>query len=235
MKLGSYRITVARLKRPAGQTAAPSRAGRQGMLAGVVALTVMLAFAPYASAQGSVTGTIYTQTTTYSLTVSPSTVSLCSADSPLTYPSGQCSYGDDTTTPVADGITITNTGAAGDIDISGSNAVPSDGGTPWTLCDPTTSGSCSGPSRPGIGGSKNPGQDQYAVEVLATLPSATFYEYLSESAQCDGDFAATEAAASCAAGPGASQEEALMLVGPSASTDTSSTFTTTITWTVGPS
>ncbi|HEY1830006.1 MAG TPA: hypothetical protein VGG38_07175 [Acidimicrobiales bacterium] len=185
------------------------------------------------------TATIYAQTPpTYSLTVSPTTISFCSAGTPLTYPNGLCTYGNlPNSGPVTDGVTITNTGTAGDIDVNGANAVPSDGVTAddWTLCNGTSaSDDPSAVNCPGAdnGNPGHPGSNQYALDTEANISGGTVPYPLSDSPTCDVAFSGLE---TCAATSEQSQEEALFLEGPSSTTDTSATFTTTITWTAGPS
>ena len=119
----------------------------------------------------------------------------------------------------ATAIIVTNTGAAGHIDITGSNAVPADNLTPWTLCDEGPS--CTGPSN-------RPGQDQAAVRSLGVV-GAVNGPFLSTNPQCDTAFSA-----GCAAATGQNTAEFLQLTGPTASTDGSDTFTIHVTWTAVP-
>ncbi len=163
---------------------------------------------------------------TRSLTVSPGGIGICSPSEPLAFPNGECN---------SPAITITNGAVADDIDVQGQNAVPSDvtqdpGTAPpdWALCG-SASTACLGSPEPG-GTLTYPGQDQYE-EWTDTEGSRG--PYLSDTAQCDTAFNSYPLV-SCAASAGQSQEEFVALVAPSASTDTSATFTSALTWTAAP-
>jgi hypothetical protein len=145
-----------------------------------------------------------------SVSISPTEITICS-QAPLTFPNGICR---------ADGITVTNGQVGGHIDVNGGDAVPSDAGTGWTLCTAIVGGTCTGSS-------SEPGQDEYSQYTTATTgagPAMTI------SPQCDTAFDGTD----CSAGPGQTKTEDIVLTGPSAVTDTSSTFTTSVTWTAVP-
>jgi hypothetical protein len=174
-----------------------------------------------AASSGSVTETISVgPQPTLSVTVSPASASLCSS-APLTFPNGACN------TPA---ITITNGTAPAIIDVNGGDAIPTDGGTHWTLCGPvpptapTMAPQCTASGIPAA----NPGQDQYN-EVALQSPGPGLTD-LSDSPQCDDSFAAT-----CASGGSTPANHAVTemidLLGPSGSTDTSSTFNSSVTWT----
>jgi hypothetical protein len=134
----------------------------------------------------------------------------------LAFPNGTCS-----TNGV---VTITNGTQVGHIDVQGADAIPSDSGTHWTLCGGT------GASCTGTGGAK-PGQDQFEQGTTNATATPTPVP-MTTSPACDIEFDGT--AGDCVAGSGQSQSEDLFLVGPSASTDTSASFTTTVTWTAVP-
>lgn len=178
-----------------------------------------------ASTSGSSTGTVnVTPPAVRSITVSPSsfTFGAChdNANNPtgsyLSFPNGYC-YIDNSGT----GITITNGTASSHIDIQGADAIPSDAGTHWTLCTAGTT-ACTG-----SGG--EPGQDQFAERSDISGQESP---WLTASAQCDSAFDAPNT--SCAATAGQAATETLTLVGPSGSTDPSTTFTTVWTWTAVP-
>lgn len=178
-----------------------------------------------ASTSGSSTGTVnVTPPAVRSITVSPAsfTFGACydhantSTGSTLAFPNGYCYIANN-----GSGITITNGTAASHIDVQGADAVPSDAGTHWTLCTVGTS-SC-------LGSSNQPGQDQFGERVDV---SGQADPWLTNSTQCDTAFDAPTS--SCAATAGQATTETLTLVGPSGSTDTSTTFSTVLTWTAAP-
>jgi hypothetical protein len=139
----------------------------------------------------------------------------------LGFPNGICYSG----TPGSSyPITITNTGIAAAIDVSGSNAIPSDGGTSWSLCNLGDSPvvACSGAN------GKTPGTNQYAVQNFAPnqlLNTAG----LTATPTCDMQFGGG-GQDHCLAGNGASQTEGLRLIGPTSTDDSATKWTVTITW-----
>ncbi len=170
--------------------------------------------------------------TLVSATVSPSSarfggctggnasVNTASTGNALGFPNGRCWLG----TPGSHGsfpITITNTGVAADIYVSGAAASPSDGGAQWSLCNigPSPAVACTGPD------GKLPGSNQYLVQNFAggsVNPGG-----LTDTMSCDTQFAA----GSCSAVQGDSQQEGIELTGPASTTDQSAAWTVTITWT----
>jgi hypothetical protein len=204
------------------------------MAISVMALVSLSAAPALAASTGSSTATINVMTAVYSVTVSPAAFSFgncsggTSTSSSLGFPDGHCGYGSSAGSTFATGVTITNTGAAGHINVNGANAVPSDAGTPWTLCS-EGGGTCTNL----VGGLYYPGANQFSVETLSDDSSGNAYIVLSNSPACDQAFDAGPAGG-CSAASGASQIEGQILSGPESSTDTSSTFTTTLTWTAGP-
>ena len=170
--------------------------------------------------------------TIVSVTVSPSSARFggCTGGNPsvdtastggaLGFPNGRCWLG----APGSHGsfpITITNTGVAATIDVSGAPAAPSDGGAQWGLCNlgPSPAVTCSG------SGGKMPGKNQYLVQNFAG--SSVNTSGLTDSMTCDTEFAA----GSCSAVQGVSQQEGVVLTGPTTSDDQSTSWTVTITWT----
>jgi hypothetical protein len=145
-----------------------------------------------------------------SVTVSPEegTSFYCPAD---IVPNGRCFIGSYAEGRTTGGITITNGSAPSDIYVNGASAIPSvASGKPWALVDlPTT------------------GPDQFA-ELTEGGPSVT---NLLTTPQCDKAF--DVAARGCAAAPQQTEEEQLVIVGPSSSTG-SGTFEITTTWTALP-
>jgi hypothetical protein len=137
----------------------------------------------------------------------------------LGFPNGHCQLG----TPGPNGnlpITITNTGVAADVYVSGANAVPSDGGTQWSLCNFGTSPAVA------CSGSGKPGSNQYAAQNFTAgiiNPAG-----LTNTMKCDALFAGGQC---LAVGQGNAQSEGIMLTGPTLSSDHSTSWTVTITWT----
>lgn len=229
------RIRIVRVGAPVRSSPVRRHGWRPLALAISVMSLVSLSAAPaLAASTGSSTGTITVATpAVYSVTVSPSTFSFgscgtnlgASTGSSLGFPNGKCLYGTGSGSVYTTGFTITNTGAAGHIDVNGANAVPSDAGTPWTLC--TEQSTCTND------GGLYPGANQFQVNTEADPEGSNAYAILSNSPACDGAFDGGTTGG-CSAASGASQIEGLVMTGPESSTDTSSTFTTTLTWTAGP-
>lgn len=189
---------------------------------------------------GTTTAHLKVVPTIRSVTVSPGTVTFgnCTGGSGYTnstsntlgYPNGSCTVG-------AIGvneqfpITVTYTGIPGSVDVSGSDAVPADSGTEWTLCSPPGSphgqNACAGAQ--GL-----PGDDQYMVMNFAEAVQNA--EVLTVTPACDQEF---DSHGGCAATPQEFQHqvqhEGLLLTGPRAWDDHSTSWTMTVTWTaVGP-
>jgi hypothetical protein len=170
--------------------------------------------------------------TIVSVTVSPSSanfggcaggnasVNTASTSAALGFPNGHCSLG----TPGGHGsfpITITNTGVAADVYVNGGNAVPSDKGTEWGLCNFGTSPA----SKCSADDGKLPGNNQYVVQNFAS--GSMNPAGLTGSMTCDTQFAA----GGCSAVQGDAQAEGILLTGPASSSDQSTTWTVTIIWT----
>ena len=214
-----------------GDRFAPPRCGLGRRLA-IAAIAAVATLAPFsagpalANVGGSVSEMIYVAPQTRSVTVSPASIDMCSSVSPLTFPNGSCG---------SPGITVTNGPVGGEIDVQSAPAVPSE-----VASDPGTSpptGRCVGPLRlraraPAIRVStrRTPGQDQYEEW---TDTEGTRGPYFTSSAQCDTAFGFYPNT-TCIASPEQSVVEFVAMTGPSASTDTSSTFTSSVTWTAVP-
>jgi len=145
-----------------------------------------------------------------------------STTSRLGYPNGHCWYG----RPGPNGvfpITITNTGIASAIDVSGSSADPADDGDQWNLCNigqhPVVA--CTGGRQ-----HSEPGTDQYLIKNFSPDNSPD-RSGLTSNPACDHQF---NQSGGCVVPQGAFQTEGIELIGPSASTDNSTRWTVTITW-----
>ena len=208
------RVRVVRERRPREFRTA-HRACRFAALLALPLLLVTVALTPLpasASSGSSVSATINVGASALSLTVSPSAVSYCTANTPLSFPNGQCTSSPD--------VTVTMGNVGGHIDVNGADAVPSGfASTHWTLCG----GSTGAPSCTGSGGA--PGKDEYSEAELITGQIFT-NSYLANTASCDIAFGN-----SCPAAANDSRSETYQLVGPAASTAAASSFTTSITWT----
>lgn len=139
----------------------------------------------------------------------------------LGFPNGVCWVGSVTKQDFP--ITITNTGIASDIYVSASTANPADSGTSWTLCTRRGSARCSGARH-------RPGTDQYQVDNFSTFGTLT--TGVTDTPRCDQRFGPS---GSCWAVQGMWQREGIELIGPATSTDTSTKWSMTITWTPVPS
>jgi hypothetical protein len=137
----------------------------------------------------------------------------------LGYPNGHCWLGKQGSSFP---ITVTNSGIASYIDVSGSNAVPSDGGTQWSLCNrgahPVVTCTSSNGTAPGI--------DQYTVVNFAP-GSGPSLAGLTDTPACDTKFGP---GGSCWTTNGESQQEGIELTGPATPDDSSTSWTVTITW-----
>lgn len=161
------------------------------------------------------------------LSVSSTTYTNCvygsSTSTQLGFPNGACQAADNP-------IKVTNGTAPATILVNGANMVPADNGTNWTLASGGTIGYTSASPPPA------PGANQY-LETTSSAPGydlgaqigSGFFQALSNTATCDLEFPAC--AGTQTSPPGASENEYLAMSGPSSSTDLSSTFATTVTWT----
>jgi hypothetical protein len=183
---------------------------------------------------GTTTGHLSVVPTIRSVTVSPGSVTFgdCtggngytdSTQQALGYPNGSCTVG---AINQRYPITVTYTGIPGDVYVDGTDAVPSDNGTQWSLCSPN--GNPSG--QPACtGGQAQPGPDQYTMMNFAG--NVTNSQVLTTSAACDKEF---DSGGGCSATPqeykNQTQHEGLLLIGPSTWDDHSTSWTMTVTWT----
>jgi hypothetical protein len=187
-----------------------------------------------AGQSASVNLSLTTVPTIRSVTVSPASASFgaCSGGTALAntqstptklgFPNGRCWVG---SLGAAFPITITNTGIASYVDVNGVSAVPSDDGTGWNLCNvgDNPAVTCTGRN------SNWPGMDQYLVQNFG--PDRENGSGLTDNPQCDNEF---DSDGRCWAMQGASQTEGIELTGPNQSSDNSTKWTVTITWTPVP-
>ena len=180
----------------------------------------------------SISISLKTVPTLVAVTVSPSSASFgacsggngsvntASTSAALGFPNGQCWLG-----KAGSGgnypITITNTGVAARIFVNGANAVPSDGGAQWGLCNLGSSPAVSCAN----GSGKLPGNNQYLLQNFAAGGENT--AGLGNNSVCDPEFAA----GTCAAVTGDAQQEGIKITGPELSSDTATSWTVTIKWT----
>jgi hypothetical protein len=183
---------------------------------------------------GSISLSLTTVPTVRSVTISPGQASFThctggdggantrSTSRRLGFPNGSCWVGSSVSGSYP--ITVENTGIGSNILISGSSADPADGGDIWNLCSAGGAGkvSCTGD------GSK-PGPDQY--QVLNFSSWGTWHRGISGTPRCDQVFGP---GGSCWAVQGMVVTEGLELIGPQWSSDTSTNWTVTITWTPVP-
>jgi len=214
LALLGHRLVVSRA--PANQETRRHRhavAGRMVPGLAVAGLTLVTGCVGASAGGVSVNATINVQVPIKSITLTLPSVTLtyggCTGGSStataMGFPNGEC------TTP---SYTVTSSGNVTEaIDVNGGAAVPSDGGATgpsWALCF----AACANGPLPGV--------DQY--NNLTNGPGGE--AALTSTPQCDTAFT------SCAtAAPGASVSETLIVRGPSSSTDTSPSFSTTVTYT----
>jgi hypothetical protein len=198
------------------------------VLAGVTACGTVAAPHQAAGRSGSISVSLRTVPTVRSVTISPSHatfvnckggdggVNTRSAGNKLGFPNGTCQ--------VSTVIVITNTGIASDIDISGSAAEPADGLSGWTLCNTGTN-----PAVTCTGNKHRPGPDQYKVINFGTF--GTQGDGITDTPKCDRILGPQ---GSCWATHGLKVTEGVRLIGPEWSSDISTKWTVTITWTPVP-
>lgn len=221
-----------------------SRSARWAWPAAAVLLTMLLAAcgtkAPAgAGTSASVNLSLTTVPVVRSVTVSPSKFAFgaCTGGSPggntastpnrLGYPNGRCWVGKQNPGGSFP-ITITNTGIASQIDVSGASATPSDNGSGWNLCNLGSSPvvACSGGSD-----HSEPGADQYVVQNFSP-DNRLNVDGISDNPACDHQFTQN---GGCDAVQNQFQTEGFELIGPAMASDAQSTkWTVTITWTPVP-
>ena len=211
MNLGPYRLRVEhRLRRRPTLSA----------LAAVATLAALVVFAVPAGAgsNGTATGTVTIALRSVSVSPDTFTYDQCqntgnATPGELLIPNGTCST-------AVNALTVTNGDTPASIEVSASNFVPADNGTPWQLCLADPAPACTG-------GSLVPGPDQARAEVFNSVGT---HENVINSPVCEHFFNTScgESAAGEVAQVGAD------VIGPSSSTDQSPTFSNTITWIAAP-
>lgn len=198
-------------------------------LAVPVAATVLAGCGTAAAPQGSSNGsaiklTLHTVSDVRSAVVSPSrgTFTNCYGGSAkdhtpstgklLGFPNGRCSFYP---------ITVTNQGIPAHIEVSASDASSADGNGQWKLC------SASGhPAATCTDAANRPGLNQFLLANFNPV-GKTYLAGLTGNLSCDHVFNQSRG---CWAGHGAQQLEGIKITGPSQTTDTSTTWTMTVTW-----
>jgi hypothetical protein len=123
-------------------------------------------------------------------------------------------------------VTIANGSAPAHIDVAGSDAIPADGGTHWTLCG--------GVGQTCTGKNDRPGRDQLQATTLGGTKKPSPGTTLTYTPLCDTAFGQGIQTFDCAADAGQTANEGLAVLAPTFSTDTSATFTTLVAWTAAP-
>jgi hypothetical protein len=251
VRSSGIRIRIERAAPPGVAPAAGRRSPRTGRRAGLrtgfraaAAVIAAAGLAACSTADGtssmpgtaggsaSITITLKTVPTVVAVSVSPSaatfggcsggnrSVNTASTSGALGFPNGECWLGK-SGSGGSYPITITNTGVAAKIDVNSGNAVPSDGGAQWGLCNLGSSPvvACAN------GSGKLPGNNQYLLQNFTAGSVNT--AGLTGTSACDPEFAA----GSCAAVTGDAQTEGIKVTGPELSSDTATSWTVTIKWT----
>lgn len=206
------------------------------LLTAVAGCGTLAAPAPRQAAgrSGSIDLSLTTVPTIRSVTISPGRASFThctggdgaastrSTSGKLGFPNGKCWVGSNVAGSYP--IIVTNTGIGSDIDISGSSADPVDGGDTWSLCNATgrATVACTGKD-------SKPGPDQYQIVNFSTW--GTLNEGIGGTPRCDRIFGP---GGTCWAVQGMVANEGLELIGPQWSSDTSTKWSITITWTPVP-
>lgn len=214
-----YRITLV----PVQNTDVPRSAVlRQTFVGALISGLLVLSLSLPGLATGSVGVTLSAAVRSVTVTGFNGTTSVAFTDcdgvagAALSYPNSVCNSQE---------FTLVNGSARSHLYVHGGDMIPADSGTPWTLCFLAPQPACAAPLHPGL--------DQYQMQtVYATTGGG---RALTNGNQCDA-FAAGAVVFEdgCRAAGGAAIPGHFQLVGPSVSTDNSSTFSTTVTWTALP-
>jgi hypothetical protein len=225
--LSRYRVAV---HRSAGETAGV----RPGIALAAVCTVAVAVFAlPAAAAGPSANLSVSLSTVTQavkSVTISPTSVSYSgcvygsSSGSNLGFPNGACQ--------TQTGVNVQNGSAPATIMVNGADMAPSDSGTHWMLCQ------TGGPpgQLPCANGTTTPGDDQYYETVstsqgvnTGTQRAPGNFQPLSNQPSCDTAIGSGVCVTNLSAGTAAL--EFLAVTGPHASSDPSTSWSTSVTWT----
>jgi hypothetical protein len=207
----------------------PLHRRRLARLAVPVVLTALAGCGTAAAPQGSSNGsaiklTLHTVSDVRSAAVSPSrgTFTNCyggsatdhtpSTSKLLGFPNGRCSFYP---------ITVTNQGIPAHIEVYASDASAADGNGQWTLCS-----AAGHPAVTCADAHTRPGLNQFLLANFNQV-GTTYSAGLTGDLSCDHVFNRSRG---CWAGHGAQQLEGIKITGPSQTTDTSTTWTMTVTW-----
>lgn len=199
-------------------------------LVSLLATTAATALLMAASASGSASNatvrlTLSAAVPVRSLTLSikpPTGAQSCTVRQQAAAVSLTLSRNDDCQLPVGT-LVIQNGRVPSHIEVSGSDAVPADGGKHWTLCGGTGS-ACTGKRG-------RPGPNQFQSATLGGTKKPTSATILTYAAQCDTAFDLATGTPGCVATASQTTNEGINALVASSSTDTSTTFTTLMTWT----
>jgi hypothetical protein len=124
-------------------------------------------------------------------------------------------------------IKITNGASAGHVDVTGSDAIPSDGGKHWTLCG--------GIGQACTGKRGRPGKDQLQTATLGgSVRKPAQGTILTYNPQCDAAYDLSTGTQGCVASAGQVANEGLNIFVAATSTDPAKTFTNPVSWTAVP-
>ena len=224
MNLGPVQLHLVRAPRlrSDGQVLPASAARRPGAALAIAVFTAVAlvtslgtAFVPAGAATtDTVVGSLVVAVRSVNVTPTSFAIGGCTLDgtpSVLQFPNDQCSAG---------GFTVTNGDAASHIDLKIGSFVPSDHGSVWRACGWSPASVCAGP-----GGA--PGHNQFTwTNGVGQVLGGT-------NAQCEQH--ASPAVTPCPlTAPSAVDTDQFTMVGPSQSSDLSSSFTIVMTWTAVP-
>jgi hypothetical protein len=226
MKIPRYRVAV---RRSAGETAGV----HTGIALAAVCTVAVAVFAMPAAAAGpsaNLSVSLSTVTAVKSVTISPTSVSYSgcvygsSSGSNLGFPNGACQ--------TQTGVNVQNGSAPAEIMVNGADMVPSDSGSHWVLC---LNGAPAG-VLPCANGPTAPGDDQYYETVsgsqgvnTGTQRAPGNFQPLSNQPSCDTALGSGVCVTNLSAGSAAL--EFLAVTGPHASSDPSTSWSTSVTWT----
>lgn len=213
-----------------GAARRPDPRSRGLLLAVVLAVAGIAVIPAFADGSGGVSVSVaVVPPAVKSVTVAPSSTSYgqcqggSSTGSQLGFPVGEC-LGQDS-------VTITNGTAPATILVNGTDMVPADNGPHWKLCSAFAQAlPCANQVQPGPDQyfetvSPNPG---YNLTNDAVQEGPGPFLGLTPQAACDTQF---NGGSGCNVGPSEQGTEFLAITGPESSSDSSNSFSTSVTWT----